>query len=353
MSLQALKQLHVPRMYTAGLSDKSTYKELCVFSNASVKAIGAVAYLRTVQEHDQVEMGFVMGKSKLAPQSVPTVPRLELCAAVLAVEMADLIQDELDLELDAVKFFTDSKVVLGYICNESRRFYLYVHNRVQCIRQSSRQEQWHYVRTEENPADHASRSVPACHLAQTSWFTGPAFLHKLPAEGTQSSQSFELIKPEADVEIRPEVQSCATYQGTNELTPDHFQRFSTFSSLVRSITLLIHIAKSYNRSVQNSKCKGWHLCDLPHSQDERDQAKEIILKATQRSAFTKECAALQSNNMIPTNSCLRTLNPILEKDLLVVGGQLRCSSLTSVEKNPIILPRRNHISVLVTEHYHK
>ncbi|XP_059832293.1 zinc finger protein 484-like [Hypanus sabinus] len=77
---------------------------------ASTKAIGAVVYLKVVRKDDQVEVGFVTGKAKLAPQSELTIPRLELCAAVLAVEMADLIQDELDLELDDIKFYTDSKV---------------------------------------------------------------------------------------------------------------------------------------------------------------------------------------------------------------------------------------------------
>ncbi|XP_055367455.1 uncharacterized protein LOC114862962 [Betta splendens] len=352
-SLQDLKQLHVPRIYTAASPSETTYKELCVFSDASVKAIGAVAYLRTVQEHGHVEVGFIMGKAKLAPQSDPTVPRLELCAAVLAVEMADLIQDELDLELDAVKFYTDSKVVLGYICNESKRFYLYVHNRVQRIRMSSRPEQWNYVHTEKNPADHASRSVPASHLAQTSWFTGPDFLRKTPVEETQPSPSFELIEPETDVEIRPEVRTCATFLDSKVLTSERFQRFSTFTSLVRSIASLIHIAKSYNHSVQNSKCKGWHICNLPHTQEERDQAKDVIFKATQISAFAKERAALHTNKMIPTNSCLRTLNPILDNGLLVLGGRLKYSGLTSVEKNPIILPKRNHISVLLTRYYHE
>lgn len=52
-------------------------------------AIGAVAYLKAVHEGGKVEVGFVMGKAKLAPQSAPTIPRLKLCAALLAVEMAD------------------------------------------------------------------------------------------------------------------------------------------------------------------------------------------------------------------------------------------------------------------------
>lgn len=110
---------------------------------------------------------------RTASRVEPTIPRLELCTAVLAVEMADLIQDELDLQLDAVQFYTDSKLVLGYICSESKRFYTYVHNRVQRICQSSKPVQWHYVRTEENPADHASRSLTPSQLEKTTWFTGP------------------------------------------------------------------------------------------------------------------------------------------------------------------------------------
>ncbi|KAK0135983.1 hypothetical protein N1851_028136 [Merluccius polli] len=51
----------------------------------------------------QCRVGFVLGKAKLASQPEPTIPRLELCGAVLAVEMAELILDELDHKPDAVK----------------------------------------------------------------------------------------------------------------------------------------------------------------------------------------------------------------------------------------------------------
>lgn len=74
-------------MYTTTSLSSSVKKGLCVFSNVSTKAIGAVTYLNAVQEDGQTHIGFVMGKIKLAPQSEPTIPRLELCAAVLAVGM--------------------------------------------------------------------------------------------------------------------------------------------------------------------------------------------------------------------------------------------------------------------------
>ena len=56
-------------------------------------------------------------------------------------------------------FWTDSQVVLGYIRNNARCFHVFVANRVQQIRDSSSPSQWQYVRTEENPADEASRGV--------------------------------------------------------------------------------------------------------------------------------------------------------------------------------------------------
>nr|XP_055027142.1 uncharacterized protein LOC129416781 [Misgurnus anguillicaudatus] len=267
--------------------------------------------------------------------------------------MADLIQDELDLGLNDVKFFTDSKVVLGYIYNESKRFYVYDHNRVQRICQSSRPEQWHYVRTEENPADHASRSLPASCLVQTSWFTGPSFLHQPPVEKTQTNETFELIEPEKDSEIQPQVQTCATNLEKPELTSDRFQRFSTFASLVRGVAFLVHMAKSCKHTNQNSKCKGWHRCDLPRTPDEMDQARNVILKTTQKAAFAKELSALQSNQAVSKSSRLWKLSPVIENDFICVGGRLKHSQVAAAEKNPIILPKDSHISLLLTRHHHE
>lgn len=350
-SLQDLRHLHVPRTYTAASLAKAVQTELCVFCDASTKAIGAVAYLKAIQEDGQVHIGFVMGKAKLAPQSEPTIPRLELCAAVLAVEMAELIQDELDLRLDSTKFYTDSKVVLGYICNESKRFYVYVHNRVQRIRQTTRSEQWHYVCTEDNPADHASRSVPASHLAQTTWFTGPTSLFK-PSNTPEPVRSFDLVEPELDVEIRPQVRSYATQLQERSLSTERFQRFSSFNTLVRAIALLIHIAKSHRPSNSMEKCKGWHKCDLPRTPDELSQAKGVIIRAAQKRAFTKEFEAFETNKPVPLNSSLHRLSPIMQNNLICLGGRLKNANLDIGEKNPIILPKDSHISLLFVRHHH-
>ncbi|XP_071123362.1 uncharacterized protein [Mytilus edulis] len=108
-TLIAIETLRIPRTYVPYLSKTAT-KELHVFSDASEKAIAAVAYLRTTDSSGEPNIGFILGKAKVAPTSGHTIPRLELSAAVLAVEITQTIMDNLDLHIDTVKFYTDSIV---------------------------------------------------------------------------------------------------------------------------------------------------------------------------------------------------------------------------------------------------
>ena len=114
-----------------------------------------------------------------------------------------MIIDEIDIKPDTIKFHTNSKVVLNYIYNQTRRFYVHVNNRVTCIRRSTRPEQWHYVPTDHNPADHATRSVPAALLLHMMWPTGPDFLSCLDDRQPGHADSFQLLNDGSDLEICP------------------------------------------------------------------------------------------------------------------------------------------------------
>ena len=88
-----------------------------------------------------------------------SIPRLELTAAVVAVNVTTMLKNELNYENLQTLFYTDSEVVLGYTNNEARRFHTYVGNRVQHIRDRSEPEQWHHVTGKDNPANKASHGL--------------------------------------------------------------------------------------------------------------------------------------------------------------------------------------------------
>ena len=161
-----LEKMRIPRCFKpSGIRDIKKV-ELHHFSDASTEGYGQCTYLRLTDVNNLVHCSLVMGKACVAPLKPITIPRLELTAAR-------------ELTYAGVKevFWTDSKVVQGYIYNEARRFHTYVANRVQQIRDHTQPEQWKYVNSDNNPADDASRGLSPKDLLKTSrWLRGPTFL---------------------------------------------------------------------------------------------------------------------------------------------------------------------------------
>ena len=131
------------------------------FCDASMEAYGAVSYLRLQNEDGQVHCSFLMAKSRLAPIRPMSIPRLELAAAVVAVQMDQLLRSEIRMPLCESVFYTDSKIVLQYIKNTRLRLQTFVANRVAIIHDGSSPDQWMYISSEQNPADSLSRGLSA------------------------------------------------------------------------------------------------------------------------------------------------------------------------------------------------
>ena len=183
----------------------SAHKELHHFVDASEVAYGVVLYLRVVTTDGRVNCTLIMAKSRLAPIKKLTVPRLELQAATLAARQNTLLPKELDLDLGPSTFWTDSTIVLQYINNTEARYHTFVADRVAEIQDTTDAKEWHHFPTQENPADDASRGVPASSLSESRWLHGPDFL-QLPPERWPSAQTLRPIS-----EDDPEVKKAVTF----------------------------------------------------------------------------------------------------------------------------------------------
>ncbi|XP_061186136.1 uncharacterized protein LOC133194158 [Saccostrea echinata] len=233
-TLYQLSSLQISRTIVPTSLGESNRKEIHLFSDTSEKAVCAVAYLRVITiDNARIQVGFLMGKSKLSPQLGHTIPRLELCAAVLCTELAAFVLKHIDTTIHEVKFYTDSRIVLGYIYNQTKRFHTYVTNRVQRIRQHSTPKQWNYISSEANPADIGSRGIFANELPHSMWLQGPVCLQQ--QSYLLEKEDFPLIDTEKDNEIRNNnIVAQKTCLNTHEVYK-RIDRFSSWTSIVRQL----------------------------------------------------------------------------------------------------------------------
>lgn len=319
--------------------------ELHHFSDASVSGYGMSSYLRVVSKSGEVHCALVMGKARVAPTKVATIPRLELSAAVVATRSSDLLRREMEIENLQEYFWTDSKVVLGYINNDEKRFHVFVANRIQQIKSSTEPSQWQYVASENNPADHASRGLMAKELVESNWFTGPSFLWQKDLPKEEEFKVRELN--EDDPEIK-RAQVHTTKANEERSLSDRLQKFSDWKRVVRAIARLKRLAKE----VKGLKTRSNEVTTL----EERMQAEQFIIHAVQEEAFSDEIKALKQKKEVQRNKStkLHKLNPFMDsQDILRVGGRLTQATLHPHVKHPAILPKGHHVSRLLIRHYHE
>ena len=137
--LHLLLKLKVSRCFKPEGFGELRSVELHHFSDASKDAYGQCSYLRLTNRYDQIHCS--RAKSRVAPLKPLTIPRLELTAALVSVRIGAILRKELEYEQITEVFWTDSKVVIGYISNDARRFHTFVANRVQQIRDRTSPDQ--------------------------------------------------------------------------------------------------------------------------------------------------------------------------------------------------------------------
>ncbi|XP_042221474.1 uncharacterized protein LOC121865973 [Homarus americanus] len=169
--LKLLQDFQIPRCYTqVGLS-RTASAQLHHFCDASQSAYVVITYLKTVDREGRIDSSFVCGRARLATLKQQSIPRLELCAAVLAAHADTTVQHELCIPLADSVFWTDSMIVLKYIGNTGKRFHTFVANRMSAIREVTDMRQWRHVSSEQNPADHATRGVTASQMLENYRWT--------------------------------------------------------------------------------------------------------------------------------------------------------------------------------------
>ena len=326
--LTGIKQVTIPRNFIPVDYDIEQTVELHHFSDASTVGYGQCSYIRFISKDNVVRSTLVVAKARVAPMKYMTIPRLELSAAVLSIKMARFLQQELDFAKMSHFFWTDSTIVLAYIQNESKRFHVFVANRVQQIRDFSKPEQWNHVPSEENPADYASRGMSVDELTQSTWLEGPQFLQTV--EMNKGNDVFDI--PDHDVEVK----SCLSTTAAESHTISFENTCARFSSKGRMLKVMAVFVR---------KCLAVKDIVLDEVSLLRETERRLAT-CIQHEHFKEQSPSIKRT--------MKELNAERRMDsTLRVGGRLKRSSDSVEQRHPIILPRESHFTVLVIRCCHE
>lgn len=343
--LMKLKGFEIPRCVIPANFGSLLKVELHHFCDASQEAYGSVSYIRVMNENQSIHCGFLLGKSRLAPIQQMSIPRLELSAAVLAVRMSSVLNEELSFEVQKNVYWTDSMVVLQYIKNKTKRFHTFVANRVAIIHDGSSAESWRYVDSKSNPADDASRGLNVDEMiSKDRWKQGPEFLWKHESEWPKSPDCPELSKD--DKEIRSSARSHAVEtKAAEDPIGKLVVHYSSWHRLKKAVAWVLKFKDwMRNRNVLKEICTE----DLRNSEI-------AIVRYLQGQFYQQELRDLSCGHKnVSTKSNIYSLEPILGSDGVLRGsGRLLSAPIPECSKYPIILPRDHHVTKLIVRHVHE
>ena len=139
---------------------------------------------------------------------------------------------------------------MNYIRNEFKKFKIFVANRIVLIRKHSEVGQWHYVNTNENPADYLPRVISMGNRDKVErWILGSKFLWE-PEDTWNTITKTKAINPE-DSELKKgvHVNQIAVQTGALPVLENHS---SNWSKMVRIVALMILFVKKL-RTKKNQK----------------------------------------------------------------------------------------------------
>nr|XP_034195313.1 uncharacterized protein LOC117611471 [Osmia lignaria] len=333
-TLSQLDALAIPRW--TNYSADSAQLDLHGFCDASQRAYAAVVYLRVSKGEVSVTT-LLVAKTKVAPVKAVSIPRLELCGAVLLSKLIAEVQRGLNVPA-TITAWTDSSVTLHWIRGHASTWKPFVAHRVATVQSNVPPQNWRHVATKHNPADLATRGItPSELLSSQLWWRGPSWLINPPDQWPVSPLG---KVEEADLEQGRVQIYLAKENEENDL-------LTRFSSLTR-LTAVIALCFRFHRLTRKLKTETGFI-----RASERDAALRIAIGLAQKSNFHAEVDQLRQHKEVRRSSTLIALRPFLDdQGLLRVGGRLDQASLPYNERHPYIIGKKNPLATLLVRDAH-
>ena len=313
------------------------------FGDASKDAMAATMYTRIIYS-DSCCMNLIISKTKVAPIKIQTIPRLELCAAVMLVKLVHSMSEALNLSHYPIHLWSDSKDTLAWIKSSPHLWQTFISHRIAEIQSLLPNAQWHHIDGSINPADPATKGISTKRLSNANiWWHGPDFLTENNLPYIRSSENYS----DRDCPERRKV--CHLVQSNRTYEWDLICKYSCLNKLLRVTAWCLRFAYSFSKFKGSPILNPKVLCahDIRRAEIWWTRHFQII-------DFPNEYYQLSKGFEISSKSPLYNLNPVYDPQTscLRVNGRLRHANLSPDEKFPFIIHGNCNFAQLIIKDRH-
>lgn len=343
-TLDRLQEIKIPRWFWVHANDRI---QLHGFADASEKAYGAVIYVRVVTPAGDIRCQLVASKSRVAPTSTVSIPRLELQAAELLGRLLKNTVETCQFKNVECCCWTDSTVVLHWLRKQPCELKTFVANRVASIQTTTDIRIWAHVVSGDNPADLVSRGMGMSEfIGSELWFHGSPWL-STPQE--QWPRSIMTLTPKDSGQIKTE---CKSGNNLVVLTAAKIPqdaliyKFSSWDKVMR-------ITAYTFRFINNCRKKQERIVSKTLTREELQMAINHWLRTVQNEHFSKEIQCRHTKDVLPERSKIAGLNPQLNAEgILCVGGRLSNTDWPESQKHQAVIPAKSRLGWLLLQKAH-
>ncbi|XP_062541716.1 uncharacterized protein LOC134209715 [Armigeres subalbatus] len=342
--LPLLNNLRIDRFALATSAASVQYH---FFSDASKHAYGACCYLRSTDTSGAIKVTLLTAKSRVAPLKQQSIPRLELCGALLASELYQKVTAALEITGETF-FWVDSTTVISWLQATPSSWATFVANRVSKIQLTTQNCSWQHVAGQENPADCLSRGIPAENILNNKlWWQGPNWLQL-----DQQSWPSESPNQTSDGEILMEARKQSSTACPASTEPSFVDILvGNFSNLNR----LLNVVAYCQRFIRHCRRQPSINADPTYiTTEERHTAEITIIRLIQQQSYPEEWKQLNLKRSVSPRSRLRWFNPFISPEQVIrIGGRLNQAPQPFDSKHQLLLPATHPFSKLLVRSCHE
>lgn len=373
--LEDLKEFTMPRQAFPSECDSL---ELHGFSDASGKAYGCAVYMVAKTQGEEITSRLLCAKSRVAPKNMisqgnqdqeevtsnklptkstrksgTTLPKLELQAALLLAEVCSRIRTILKGRITAEHYWCDSQIALTWIKTPISRWEVFVRNRTRKIQNLTMIDNWHYVKSAENPADLVSRGTTVKKFLGSKkqfWLNGPTFL-------TEDDYPNLPIEEDAAA-LAEEVKKICLTQTTAKPVEDYIEGFrhhNSFRRTRRHFALINRAINNFMAKSQSLKARGRFAERRigPLTVEDLEEGLNLAIRIMQLVKYPEEAHSIRETKKIKPIGKFQHVKPRLINGLIHVTWRLSQADVPFTQKMPILIPNNHPFAKVIIEHIHR